>query len=468
MIAVSYLKKALQRRYDAAAGLALLLIVSASKAAILNLPYNWDEMGAYMTPAHWLAQGSLLRAFPGFHPPYMFFGHPPALYVSVALLFKLFGEQIWIAHAFIICVSFLGVYFTYLLAACLSNRTTGFLASLFLFFSPLYFAQSGMVQGDIVITALGVICVYCFFREKYAAYLLCGMLLVMTKESGAAVILSIAVYAWLDRKKDQDGTMAALLYSAPLLLLGLFFLWQKIETGMFLPNQYFGANRFFTITGRSLTWAFVRQGRIIMTLLIIAAFLLRKRAWKEEFTLFLLIFLSVAGTYSFIYCTARYVLPVFPFYFILGAYAVSLLFGNSKRLIAACAGIIGLFAALQYGAGTGSHGGYEEDMQYVDVVLNHKAVCAYVEKTFPGKSVLAEWPLNEAMRHPFLGYVIRPLKVVAAGKPYDVVVFTRQGSPDNDALATLKNLHSEKVFERNGKYAEVFLANSAAALHEEK
>lgn len=453
-------EKNITTRLDAAAGLVLLLIIFVSKAGILNLPYNWDEMGAYMTPAHWLAQGGLIRAFPGFHPPYMFFGHPPALYLAVAFLFKVFGEKIWIAHLFVISLSFLGAYFSYLLASRLSNRTTGFFASLLLFFSPLYFAQSGMVHADIIVSSLGLMCVYFFFQERYLWYLLSGLALVLVKESGAAIIFAITVYSFLTEKENPDRKIRALKYSAPLILLCLFFLAQKITSGMFLPNQYFVSNRFFIITGRSITWAFVRQGRIVLTLLILASFFLNKQSWKKEFNLFLLIFLFVTGTYTFIYCTARYVLPVFPYYSILGAYALAHLFRDSKRLIAANIAVIALFIAMTYGSGTGSHGGFEEDMQYVDVVLNHRDACTYVEQTFPDKAVLAEWPMNEAMRHPFLGYVSRPVKVMTAGEQYDVVVYTRQGHPDNENLLTLRNLRLDRVFERNGKHAAVYLKDS--------
>jgi 4-amino-4-deoxy-L-arabinose transferase-like glycosyltransferase len=452
-------KKALQ--YDLGAGLLLCSIVFILKIGVLNLPYNWDEMGGYMTPAHWLAQGSLIGVFPGFHPPYIFFGHPPALYLSVAFLFKIFGERIWIAHLFAICFSFLGVYFSYLLATRLTDRMTGIFASLILFFSPLYFAQSGMVHADLFVTSLGVMCVYFFFQRRYLTYLLCGTCLVMVKESGAAIIFAIMIYSYLADRDDPRRKTVLLKYSVPLIVLCLFFILQKITTGVFLPNQYFDTNRFFLITGRSITWTFVRQGRIAVTLLTIVAFFLNKHAWKEEFNLFLLISLFFVGTYSFIYCTARYVLPVFPYYCILCAYAIALLFNNVKRQLMVNTAIIVLFIIMTYGAGTGSHGGYDEDMQYVDVVLNHKDACNYVEKAFPGKAVLAEWPLNEALRFPFLGYVSKPLRVVTVKEPYDVVVYTRQGHPDNEKLRTLKKLRLDRVFERNGKHVEIYVTNSS-------
>lgn len=57
--------------HDAAVGCCLLMIVLLFKANILDLPYHWDEMGAYITPSFWLSRGSLLRVMPGLHPRQM-------------------------------------------------------------------------------------------------------------------------------------------------------------------------------------------------------------------------------------------------------------------------------------------------------------------------------------------------------------------------------------------------------------
>src|SRR5208283_5961407 len=237
------LPKAL-RNYDLLAGLLLFVAIAISKANTIALPYYWDEY-VYISPANWLYNGSLMRAFPGLHPPTIFFGHPFALYVALALVWKVFTESIIVSHIFILCISFLGVYYTYLLGIQLHNRTVGFIAALLLLFSPLYFAQSGMVNGDVAITSLSVITIYYFLRRRYIPYLVSGILLVLTKESAIACIAALLLYLYFEERKRPSVSRELAKYSVPLIIILVFFLAQKLTTGMFLPNQYFDSHPFF-------------------------------------------------------------------------------------------------------------------------------------------------------------------------------------------------------------------------------
>jgi len=305
----------------------LFLTVFISKINILSLPYHWDELGAYIMPTHWLAHGSLLRIIPGLHPPDMFFGHPPALYLSLATIYKLVGEEIWISHFIVVAFSFLGVYFTYLLGSYLCNRMTGILASLFLFFTPIYFAQSGMVTAEPFVTALGVMCVYYFLKERYWAYMFLGFLAVLIKETFVAIIVALLIYFYFTKENKQQIHVISLKYTTPLLALFIFFVIQKIATGMFLPNPYFNSHPFFMITGESFKWVLYDQNRIILSCAILANFAIHKKVtWKKQFTLFLMILLFFIGTYSFIYFLPRYILSTLPFFCILGAYSIVSLF----------------------------------------------------------------------------------------------------------------------------------------------
>src|SRR5262245_45501511 len=64
-------------------GAFLLVAVFISKAAVLDLPYHWDEIG-YASSTHWLISEGLWRILPGTYPPTTFFGHPPGLFFSLA------------------------------------------------------------------------------------------------------------------------------------------------------------------------------------------------------------------------------------------------------------------------------------------------------------------------------------------------------------------------------------------------
>ena len=448
----------------------LFLLVFISKANIINLPYHWDEAGTYIAPTHWLAQGSLLKVFPGFRDPYTFFGHPPALYLSLAIIYKIFGETIWISHLFAITFSFLGVYFTYLLANYLCNsRIAGISAALFLFFTPLYFAQSGMVLGDIPVTAFGVMTVYYMLKRKYLVYLLCSLYLVMLKESSVGIIAAILCYLYYVQRNDKNVVKDIFKYSVPLFVIFGFFLLQKITTGMILPNPFFNSHpiiKWFTTPRSMLNKAYVvgarcifgYQGRMFLSILILLTFAIKKNVWKKEFLLFLLIFIFFIGVFTFIYFIPRYILPTLPYFCILGAYAVVSLIKNVKKQILISIFILVMFIGNFYGKNIG-YGNFENDMQYMDIVSLHKKTCKYIEEKFFHKRVLALWPLSQMLSAPYLGYVEKPIKVVSIDEEFDIMLYPTQRYPKNvklDELIKRKNLIFLKRFEKNGKSVEIY------------
>src|SRR5262249_22141264 len=145
-------------------------------------PLYWDEMG-WATQARWLSQGNLARALPGLRPADAFWGHPPALHLTLALLAKLFGYSIALAHLIAVAFAFVGVWFSFLLGRFLYDAKTGFFAALFLFFSPVYFAQSGMFLADAPVAALGVASIYFALRRNFLAYVLTASYMVFIKET---------------------------------------------------------------------------------------------------------------------------------------------------------------------------------------------------------------------------------------------------------------------------------------------
>lgn len=447
--------------------ISLILLVVASKANVLNLPYYWDEMGAYLRPTHWLTQTNLLNVLPGFHPPDLFFGHPPAFYFTLSAAHCLFGESILVSHLYALLFAFLGIYFTYLLGQLLFDRTTGIMASVLLFFTPLYFAQSGMMTADIAITALSVMTVYFMLKERIIAYLLSALFMVMMKETAAAIIAVILIYQfWIQRK--QNGLLLKLaIYSIPLVALAIFFIWQKMATGIFLPNPYFNSNAFISLDPVTILhklihgvgrWIFWEQKRNIVTFIILFAVIINlKQMLKKELALFLLIFFIYLFCFSFIFFLPRYALITLPFFFIIGAKAISTLTKDLKKKVGIT--IVLLILSITQFHNAPPEIGYDVDMQYVDVITTHKKACEYIEKHFQKNTIWARWPLSDQLEFPFLGYVTKPIRTVYQGVNYDVIVYTPEGVPQNSELkGIIENLKLSPIqsFEKNGKYVQIF------------
>src|SRR5437773_1858766 len=99
------------------------VLVFFAKFPILTVPLYWDEMG-WAHQAHWLSGVNLARALPGLRPPDAFWGHPPALHLTLASLAKVFGYSIVLAHLIAICFAFIGVWFTFLLGRLIYDAKT--------------------------------------------------------------------------------------------------------------------------------------------------------------------------------------------------------------------------------------------------------------------------------------------------------------------------------------------------------
>lgn len=446
----------------------LVLGVIALKWPILHLPYYWDEAGAYFNPALWLSGRELLAAFPGHHPPELFFGHPPLLYLLMAGLFKLFGHAPAVAHLPMILFAATGVLYTYRVGVLLFSREIAIGAAVLLFASPLYFTQSGMFLGDIPVTACGVGAVYYYLRRCRYRYLLFATSAVLIKEH-AALLIAILVLADCCRLSGQAVcSRHKLIHGVPLVILGIFFLTQKLATGLFLPNPYFTSNPLFSLTAAKIVfktafanyWAFFAQGRFLLTLVAVTALWRFRRTLPSSLTLFALIVGSYVAAYSVIYFIPRYMLIVMPFISLAGSFSVALLVKDRLRYAAAVA-VLCLATILFPDLRTRGYDNFETSMQYLDVVSAQREAAAYLERTAAGELIYAPWPLSTVWTDTAFAYVATPLNMTMdPNTPWKYVVFTPQADRGQaEAIAgLLRQRGVEKVahFERAGKVVEIY------------
>lgn len=456
-------------RTDLGIALLLLAIVLISKAPTLNLPYHWDEAGAYMGPAHWLNQNGILSALPGRHPPGTFFGHPPGIYVSLVLWFRLVGETIWGPHLFAVIFGFLGLYYTYLLGSHLENRGAGLIAALLLFGTPMYFAQSGMVLGDIPITALGVMSVYYALRRRLGIYLICSIYMVLMKETSIAIVVALVIYLFRNQRYRNGIIRHILPYGIPLLVLGMFFLWQKMATGFFFPNPFMAYNQVVQVEpyqiARKAYWvfecAFLKQHRwILSTLILVHIIVCRRSVWRQEYILFTLIGSFFFVAFSFIFFMTRYLLPFMPYLCLVSASAICAL-GKKTWIQGAVTVVILIAFVTQYFGYSFGYGCYDDSMEYMDVIEVNRQGCKYIEENFPHTQVVTVWPVLQIIQQPFLGYVHNTIPACKMHeKLRGIVVYVDNPGEKSDDL--MDRVRREKYillkrFEKNGKYLEIYV-----------
>ena len=456
-------------RTDLGIALLLLAIVLISKAPTLNLPYHWDEAGAYMGPAHWLNQVDIRNALPGRHPPGTFFGHPPGFYVSLVLWFQLVGETICGAHLFVIAFGFLGVLYTYRLGTLLENRLTRLIAGLLLFGMPMYFAQTGMVLGDIPITALGVMSVYYALQRRLGIYLICSVYMLLMKETSIAIVVALGIYLSWNQRYRNGKIRNMLPYWIPVFVLGMFFLWQKIATGSFYPNPFMDYNQTVVFEPSQIgnkaieasTCTFIKQHRWILAGLILIHFIVgRRTAWRKEYILFALIGLFFIGAFSFIFFMKRYLLPFMPYLCLAAAFSIVNL-GKKNWIQGAVTAVILVAFVTRYFGYSFGYGSYDDSMEYMDVIDVNRQGCKYIEENFPHAQVITVWPVLQVIQQPFLGYVHHPIPARKRDENLrDIVVYVDNPGEKSDALlesARRKKYILHKRFETNGKYLEIYV-----------
>ena len=433
---------------------ALLLVL---KKEVLTLPYHWDELGAYIPAAHWLFHEGIYKIVPGFYPPDMFYGHPPGIYFVLALLYSIFGEHIWVSHGLSLSFSALALIYTYRLGKQVAGELCGVMASLFLLFSPLFFAQSGMFLGDIPLAAFGTVSLFYVFNKNFLKYLFSTTFLLFSKESaifffpvlvGSALFLS-------DRPKMKN----LILHSAPFLLLGIFFTTQRIMTGEWLPNPYFSLKPLLHTNFNKIkevgSWIFVFQERWVLTMLLPLALFGKRRFVVPA----LVLILSFWGAFSLFYFLPRYILPTLPFLCILAASTFAVLSRFSKILGHTAVLAVALLLFVRTELRGRSMGSCETDMSYRDVIDVEKAAAQYLEENYPSSKIVAGWPLSSAYSEAYLGFVTEPLTLVTRRDPYDLVVYTPFGGESNKDILSLIQEGGFSLlsrFEKNGKFVEIF------------
>lgn len=494
--------------------LLLFLIVFLFKLPIINMPYYWDGLGT-VCGALWIYQHGLIPVL-GPHD----FGHPPLVPEILVMIWSIFGYSIWVSHLVIIIFSFVGIYFTYRLGMELKNKRTGVIAALFLFFSPLYFAQSGILNLAIPLTAFIVTTTYFAIKENTKLYIICGICLVMTKAPGLLLILSILVYIFFKnyRKPKKILVKKLLIYSIPFIFFLSWIIYHKWTAGWFLYPRAFVYRieeialplyqrmktlflddyRFFIsacmisyifLTKRSnskkmlysflligllaflIKILFLKQNTFYLFLLLFAMFTIRIIYRKRKFLpLFLFMFLCLIAFSSCVRFLPRYLLIVYPFYYIIGSYCLVEIFENRHRILIGMTVILLFLLTSNWYCHrliefSGRGPKLESNLEYLDLIKTHKLASKFIEENYPQSIVLTSWPQIEELGNPFLGYVTTPIKCVyfldikeGLDPKIDLIYYSDQSHKPFEMQELMDNLNIRllKSFKCNGKSTAIY------------
>jgi hypothetical protein len=187
----------LDRVRDRYIAIAFFFLVFLTKLPLVNTPFHWDDLGEGMQTALFVFNHRLSSLW--VQGPLFSGSHPPFLDAMLGLAWVALGFSIQVSHLVIFSFAFLGIYFTYRLGKKLFGFSVGLLAALWLFFSPLYFAQAGTMNRDLPFAALLVITMYYALVGKRWAYLFSGLSFILTKVYGIFFIPVILLATWRQR-----------------------------------------------------------------------------------------------------------------------------------------------------------------------------------------------------------------------------------------------------------------------------
>ena len=403
----------------------------ATHAALLRLPYYWDEAGYYI-PAAWdfFRTGSLIPTTT------LNNAHPPLPSIYLALWWKASGFYPEVTREAVLLVASLGLLAVWRLAMrAVGVPSVAFWTTLLTGLYPVWFAQSTLAQADIFAAACSLWGMVCTLPERgrrpwmatiwFSAAALC-------KETAVVIPLTLAVVSFaegLRHKPARRGSWIETAWlAASVVPLAGWYAWHYAMTGSLLGNTaYVKYNAESTLAPLRILAAFghrilhltANMNMFVPVMMALSALLLaprpdaegKDRAAVGEKTLTRIFALLLANAVFFSVLggalLTRYLLPMFPLVLLL---AVATLYRRvpywfALAGVAAGAFVAGLFINPPYGIAP------EDNLLYARVVRMQQAGIAELSKVYPGAAVLTAWPASDELRRPELGYVKKPWQV---------------------------------------------------------
>jgi 4-amino-4-deoxy-L-arabinose transferase-like glycosyltransferase len=402
---------------------------------LLRLPYFWDEAGYYIPAAYdFFRTGTLI--------PYSTLSnaHPPLPAIYLAWWWKACGFSPMVTRIAVCVVAAFALTGIFLLARRLSNAQVALATTLLTAIYPVWFAQSTLAQADIYAAAATLWALYFALDETLsvrrgwfaALWFSVG---VLSKETAIVTPVALAFWHVWEMRRKRTAARAhgrvALQLAVPILPLAAWYGYYFRHTGHLLGNpQYVQYNavgtldpvRFLLAFGERIFQLTIYMNLFVPVLCTLAAMFLlpalldaagvkRPRvSWNAQAQIGVIllanvIFFSIFGGAVL----ARYLLPLYPLILLL---CVSTWRRRVRgwlwiAALSVVAFVAGLFVNPPYRFAP------EDNLAYRSmIVLQQKAIHQVLQRA-PGGTVLTAWPATDELTRPELGYVWRPVRVVA-------------------------------------------------------
>lgn len=450
-------------RFAALTGILIVL-----HAALLKLPYLWDEAGYYIPAARdLLLDGTFI--------PHSTISnaHPPLVMAWLALWWKIFGcypVTTRIAMLMVASFTLLGVFG---LARLVANTGVAIASTSLTALYSIFFMQSSLAHLDLAAAGFTIWGLHSYLEDRPLPTAIWFSLAALTKETAILAPFSILAWELIKRWAPAGSVQTAssrpepqgFMLLIPFAPLALWFAYHYARTGYVFGNpEFFRYNvkatlhplriilalamRVWQLTGYMHLWLLTIAG-------LMAMFLPPLRDSGRERPRIAIsiqaVFLTVVLAYVLAMALvggavlARYMLPVLPLVIILWTSTLwrRVIYWKAVIGIVALAFVAAWLINPPYGFS------FEDNLAYRDYILLHEHAEDFLQSHFPSAHVLTAWPASDEISRPYLGYVSRPLRVVriedfsfqqtasaaASRSQYDVaLVFSTKYLPPNPLL----------------------------------
>jgi hypothetical protein len=421
----------------------VLVAVVAAHAALLRLPYYWDEAGYYIPAAYDFFRTSSLIPYSTLSN-----AHPPLPSVYLAALWKVFHFAPVVTRTAMCVVAAVALTAVWRLAVITTGKAQVAAATVLLTgIYPVFFAQSSLAHADLFAAAGTLWALAFFLEERIWLAAICFSLAVLSKETAIVTSLALAVWEgfriptsaktgqkWGTRDSWRRQIQKVTALVAPVVPLIGWYAYHWRKTGFVFGNpEYVRYNATETLTPLRVLLALAHRMMHVtahMNLFVpVAAMLgclllppvgegiaggdapLRARIGFDQQAVFYVtiaanvLFFSVLGGALL----TRYLLPLYPLVLLL---CVS----TFRRRLREWTGLVALSAAA-FVAGLFVNPPYrfapEDNLEYATVIRLHEAAVGKIVAQMPGATVLTAWPATDELSKPELGYAQQPVRVVA-------------------------------------------------------
>lgn len=396
-------------------------------APLLRLPFFWDEAGFYVPAAHDLIQ---------FHSVIpkttVDAGHPPLSAAYLALWFSLSGWKPAVARIAMLLLAAFALTNVFLLARQVASLGVAVASTIATAVYPVFFAQSSLTHADLTAAAFTLWGIRLGIEHRLWRSQFAFSLAVLSKETAVVTPIALAVWELLVAKGATQGSQKfkrAAVCLFPLLPLAAWLFYHHHATGRFFGNaefyQYNVANvmiplRFLLAFGIRLWHLLGFMNMLVLTAAMVAAMwfpaVMDAEGERQRITIpvqlqFGLIMLAQLITFSIVggALLPRYLLSAYPLVIIIG---MSTLRRRITRwewpaALVVAAFVLALFFDPPFKLAP------EDNLTYESFVELHVRASQFLEQHESGKTILTAWPATDELTRTYLGYVSKPLPVVA-------------------------------------------------------